>query len=299
MVTSFLTRLNSGQPLLFDGATGTELNRRGIDTSLPLWSARAMLEAPDVLEQIQREYVAAGADVITTNTFRTHRRNLIEAGVDDRAEALTRQATQIACAAAETRNGRRVFVAGSIAPLEDCYSPELVPPDGELASEHAELARHLAEAGADFLLVETMNTIREAVSATRAARATGLTTLVSIVCDRDGNLLSGESIAAAVEALTPLQPDGLLVNCSAAPDLHKPLRQLRDSTSLPFGGYGNVGHIDMQHGWENTDAVDPDAYAGYAKDWLELGATVIGSCCGTSPDHTHALRKLLDNQEPV
>ena len=181
----FLVRLAAGGVLLLDGATGTELQRRGVDTSLPLWSARALVEAPDVLRAIHADYAAAGADIITTNTFRTHGRTLTRAGLGERAHALNQLAVQIAREAAQQAD-REIFVAGSISPLEDCYSPQLVPPDGELWIEHAEMARDLAQAGCDLLLVETMNTIREAVIAARCAATTGLPVCVSFVAGRNG-----------------------------------------------------------------------------------------------------------------
>ena len=88
IASPFLTRLASGRVLLLDGATGTELQRRGVDTGLPLWSARALIEAPEVLTAIHADYVAAGADIITTNTFRTHRRTLTRAGMGERTREL-------------------------------------------------------------------------------------------------------------------------------------------------------------------------------------------------------------------
>src|SRR5512143_3259600 len=207
----FLTRLASGRALLLDGATGTELQRRGVDTSLPLWSARALLEAPEVLRAIHADYIAAGADILTTNTFRTHRRTLTRAGLGERTHELTQFAVRLASEATQQAD-RKVFVAGSLSPLEDCYSPQLVPPDGELWIEHAEMAHDLAQAGCDLLLIETMNTIREAVIAARCAAATGLPVCVSFVAGLNGlppdqvreaaadetqarvTLLSGESI---------------------------------------------------------------------------------------------------------
>src|SRR5512139_2644302 len=132
---NFFTRLTTGFALLLDGAAGTELQRRGVDTTLPLWSARALIEAPEVLRAIHKDYLAAGADIITTNTFRTHRRTLTRAGVGERARELTSLAVQIARDAAG-RVDRQIFVAGSMAPLEDCYSPQLVPAADELQVEH-------------------------------------------------------------------------------------------------------------------------------------------------------------------
>jgi homocysteine S-methyltransferase len=173
-----LVCLAAGRVLLLDGATGTELQRRGVDTGLPLWSARALVEAPDVLRAIHADYIAAGADIITTNTFRTHGRTLTRASLGERTRALTPLAVKIAREAAQQAD-LKIFVAGSMSPLEDCYSPQLVPPDGELWIEHAEMARDLAQAGCDLLLVETMNTIREAVIA-RVRGGYGLPVCVSV-----------------------------------------------------------------------------------------------------------------------
>ena len=276
--------------LLLDGATGTELYRRGVDISLPLWSARAILEAPKTLLQIHVDYLRAGADIITANTFRTHRRNLKQAGLGERAQQLTRRAVEIARRAIES-TGSRALVAGAIAPLEDSYSPQRTPPAATLAVEHSVMANCLAACGVDALLVETMNSVREAVAATRAAVATGRPTLASVMCARDGRLLSGEPLATAAKALTALQPDALLINCVPAPELHRPLTTLRAHTSLPVGAYGNVGYLNNDGNWMQTDAVQPEAYAAYARHWREAGAMLIGGCCGTTPAHIAALRK--------
>jgi homocysteine S-methyltransferase len=277
------------RPLLLDGATGTELNRRGVDTSLPLWSAAALLRAPDVLRQIHADYVAAGAELITANTFRTHARNLMQAGIAHRAAELTRQAVEIARDAADGR----AWVVGSQAPLEDCYSPKLVPGDKELAVEHAQMSQHLADAGVDTILVETHNAIREAVAATLAASATGLPVLVSFVCGVDGRLLSGETIAAAVNAVRPFRPTALLVNCIPSDAAEAMLRELQGEVDdVPCGVYANVGRPDPEQGWVNTDAVDPQRYARYAEGWLSTGARLIGGCCGTTPEHIRRLANI-------
>lgn len=285
----FRQRLRAGM-LLLDGAIGTELDRRGVDISLPLWSARAILDAPDTLLQIHLDYLHAGAELITTNTFRTHNRNLQPDGMHGKAQDLTRRAVEIARQAIE-ESGAHAYLAGSISPLEDSYSPRRTPPDAELKIEHSAMADCLAECGVDVILVETMNTLREAVAATRSAVATGRPTLASVVCGRDGRLLSGEPISVAAKELTALQPDALLINCAPAPVLHRSLASLRDNTSLPVGAYGNVGFRDKNGGWLQTDAVQPAAYAAYAHRWSTAGAKLIGGCCGTSPAHIAALRK--------
>ncbi|MBI5292184.1 MAG: homocysteine S-methyltransferase family protein [Chloroflexi bacterium] len=291
-MTSFLTQLAQPARLILDGATGTELHRRGIDTGLPLWSANALLTAEGrrALRQIHLDYLRAGADILTANTFRTHGRTLAKSSHGGQARELTARAVRLAREAiAEHASPAPLFVAGSIAPLEDCYTPALVPPQAECQTEHRQMAEHLAEAGADLLLVETMNTIREAVAAAEAATTTGLPTLVSFVCSADGRLLSGETIAEAARAVAPLHPAAIGVNCAPTHTLAAPLGELRAAAPhhVPLIAYGNIGYADDAQGWVNTDAVDPVAYASYATAWP---VHILGGCCGTTPEHIRHLR---------
>ena len=193
----WLERIAAGPVLLLDGATGTELERRGVRASLPLWSAHALVHDPESVRRVHSDYVAAGADLLTANTFRTQRRTLARDGLGERAAELTARAVSLARIAA----GDRAAVLGSAPPLEDCFSPERVPDTDALAREHAEHARNLATAGADGVLVETMNTVREAAAAARAARDVGLPVLVSFTCWEGAHLLSREPLAEAIEAV--------------------------------------------------------------------------------------------------
>ncbi|MCA2001616.1 MAG: homocysteine S-methyltransferase family protein, partial [Chloroflexi bacterium] len=194
---SFLSSLSQPGKLILDGATGTELHHRGVDTGLPLWSANALLtdRGLEILRQIHEDYLRAGADIITTNTFRTHRRALAPSGNADRALELTRRAVETARAAiAAVRAETPKFIAGSISTLEDCYRPDLVPSDEELRAEHAERIDHLVQCGVDLILIETVNTIREALVMAKLAVAAGVPVVVSFVCNREGKILSGESL---------------------------------------------------------------------------------------------------------
>lgn len=283
--------------LLLDGAMGTELGRRGANIELPLWSARALDEAPALVEQIHAEYVRAGAQVITANTFRTNVRALAKAGMAHRARELTFRAVALARAAVARAGGAgKVRVAGSIAPVEDCYSPALVPDQAELEREHAALARDLADAGVDLLLIETQNTIREACAAARAAQATGKPFWVSFTLDAQNNLLSGESLADAVRAVLPYRPAAVLVNCVPTAQVESAVRLLRAVTppEIPIGAYANAGRIDPDTGeWTMEGGDTPEGYAEAARRWRAAGATVIGGCCGTQPAHIQALAAAL------
>jgi len=277
VVDTFLSRLRSGVPLLLDSAMGSELDRRGVDVRLPLWSARALVEAPEIVLAIHRENVAAGADILTADTFRTQARV-----VGERASELTRRAVGLAREAAK-ETPRVVFVAGSIAPLADCYRPDLVPADAELGREHRAHAESLAASGVDLILVETMNSVRELLAAADAAAATGLPVVVSAVTEGRGCLLSGESLEAAGRAVRRSGPAAFSVNCAEPAAISREIQGLHES-GVPVVAYGNV--------LSTREA--PDAYARAAAGWVEGGAAIVGGCCGTTPGHTRALRATLD-----
>lgn len=292
---TFLTSLARSAHLILDGATGTELSRRGVDTGLPLWSANALMNDRDalILENVHEDYVRAGADIISTNTFRTNRRALAPSGNEGRALGLTRRAVEIARAAiAKVPSDKPCFVAGSISTLEDCYRPDLVPGDDDLRSEHSERVDHLIRSGVDLILIETINTIREALIMTRLAVGTGKAAIVSFVCNREGKILSGETLSDAARQLLPLGVAAIGVNCGPTPYLARPLAELRVACGgqFPLIAYGNIGHADDTVGWVNTDAEDPGVYCELASRWP---ARIIGGCCGTTPEHIKELVMVL------
>jgi S-methylmethionine-dependent homocysteine/selenocysteine methylase len=294
----FRGRFRSGPAVLLDAAMGTELQRRGADTRLPLWSARALVESPSLVSAIHKDEVAAGAEILTANTFRTHRRTLAKGGLGSRSRELTLLAVRLAREAAEGA-GREVFVAGSLSPLEDCYRPDLVPDDAALESEHRDQAESLAAAGVDAILLETHNTVRELVAAARAAKATGLPYIASMVTDGAGRLLSGEPIEDAVRALERFDPDALSINCVPAARLSADLARLAAAApDRPLGAYGNLGLPADDFGWSFTEELSPETYADHARGWVAVGARLVGGCCGTTPAHTAALLYAINIASP-
>ncbi|MCP2167727.1 homocysteine S-methyltransferase family protein [Goodfellowiella coeruleoviolacea] len=281
---------------LLDGAVATELQRRGIPVAAPWWTTRAVLtgQKRDVLRAVHEEYVAAGADVITANTFRCNLRALTRAGLADAGLAWMVHAAVGVATAVRNASGGRVRVAGSVAPVEDCYRPDLVPPDEELRTEHRWLAVELLRAGVDLVLVETMNTVREARIAVAEAVAAGAPTWVSFVCGPHARLLSGEPLVEAARAVTAEGAAAVLVNCTRPEDVEACLTALGGACGVPFGAYPNVedrtglperGHVD-QH---VPAGVEPGDFAALAARWrAEFGASVLGGCCGTTPSHLAA-----------
>jgi S-methylmethionine-dependent homocysteine/selenocysteine methylase len=293
-------RLSYGTPLVLDAAMGSDLDRRGLATTLPLWSAVGLLERPDLVSQIHLENLLAGADIITTDTFRTTARTLRRAGINPaRAAELDALAVRLAVEARTEAGRPEALIAGSIAPLEDCYLPTFETSLEVALAEHRVQAGSLAAAGVDLIMVETMPTVAEAEIALRAAVETGQSATVGFVCappdpGEPVRLLSGETLSEAVARVTPLGPAAIFVNCAAPPVITAALRELRELTALPIGAYANVGHVDDERGWTPDGGITGERYAEHAAEWIALGAIVVGGCCGTHPEHTAALRRLVD-----
>lgn len=260
---------------ILDGPVGTELAARGVPTPAPMWSAWAIDHAPDVLSAVHRDYVAAGATLHTANTFRTKRRQVGEAWED-----LARRAVEIARGSVPPAHR----IAGSIAPLKDCYRPDLSPdaPRGE----HRELVRALAAAGVDLLLCETFPHIGEALIAVEEAVATGLPAWVSFTAGPEATLLSPAEIEAGAREAVRRGASAVLVNCIAATRTLSYVERLAE-VGVPFGVYANAGAPDEGLGW--SDSAEPERYADLAEAWARLGATILGTCCGTGPAHVRAI----------
>lgn len=295
MTINLRKRLQNKECVIIDGAMGTEILHRGYDTKLPLWSAEVLLTNPEVVRDIHEDYIKAGADVIVTNTFSTTRRSYAKEGYGDRAEELTLLACDLAKQARDAAaDGREVWIAGSVAPLEDCYSPELTPAQEELDREHLEFAKILKKGGVDFILIETMITLREIKAALEAARSTGLPVAVSVCCNKDGDLLGGETLQDFVALAEQYDPLFIGVNCVSPAIATKVVKQLKGLTERPVSVYAQgEGTPDDDQGWK-FDGLDPeDAYVRAAKEWHKDGAQLIGSCCGSNPHYTQRLHELL------
>lgn len=269
--------------LLLDGPVGTMLNRMGVATPPPGWSAGAIASSPETIREIHRAYASAGASVHTANTFRTQPRHFPQSW-----RALLAQAVGLA------RQGSLPgqIVAGSVAPLLDCYSPWLSPP--EPGPEHASVAQALAEEGVDLLLVETFPHIGEALSAVEQALATGLPTWLALTPGPRGDLLAPTEVARAAVKAAELGVEAVLVNCLPAGRALEWLVPLRQAVpELPVGVYANAGHPTEGLGWEADPSQAGAAYALLARQWVEAGACIVGSCCGTGPETIEATRTVL------
>lgn len=292
------------KPVLLDGAMGRELLFRGIPVPETIWSANALLVAPDIVCQIHRDYISAGADIITTNTYGLIRRDLAKAGLENRFAELNALACSLAGDARDAAD-HPVLIAGSLPPLRGSFRPDRVSSLGEIEpcyQEHAELlAPHV-----DLLLCETMSTVAEGKAAALAACKTGKPVWVSWTLhdDHSGRLRSGESVSEGVSALSDLPVTGFLVNCCAPESVTAAIPQLKAITNQRIGGYANtfqpIPKDWLLDGNKASDGllplrtdIDTTSYTDHVAQWLKDGATVVGGCCGTRPAHIMKIREHL------
>lgn len=296
---NFTSRLRKKLPLILDGAMGTELCRRGISIELPLWSAGVLLENPEIVKQIHMDYIKAGTDIITTNTFRTNSRTFLKAGLTKKdAFSATKMAASIAESAINTLNpDRKIWIAGSISPLEDCYQPELSPDYKTALIEHRENAMWLAEAGVDFILIETMNTLHEALAASRTSLETKLPVITSFILDTNGNIFDGSDLFIAYTELKNLGIQGFSINCTHHSIISQVIYNYLTKITLPVAAYANAGIYDKEFGWKDDSDFTPDSYANIAHAWISKGVKIVGGCCGTTPEHIKKISAKIKSPE--
>ena len=260
---------------------GTQLGALGHSLEPPLWSANALLDNPDAVLSLHQAYASAGADIHTANSFRCQPgrhpdwRALLELSV-----SLAREA------ALETQ-----LVAGSIAPKEDCYRPDLSPEDAR--STHCQTAEALVDAGVDLLLCETFPHPGEALQAVQAALDTGCETWLMLTAGPFGKLLSPSSLIRCAEQAVARGASMVGINCTSVAQLQPFVLALQES-GLPFAISANAGAPEEGLGWDSPPKQAAERYKDHARGWIAAGAQAIGSCCGTAPAHTQSLRTLID-----
>jgi S-methylmethionine-dependent homocysteine/selenocysteine methylase len=296
-----------GPVALLDGSMGQELINRGAGGHGLLWAAQALFESPETVLAIHRDYIAAGADVICTNTYSCIRNKFEPAGLAGRLEEMNRLAAQLANEARD-RAGREVLVAGSLPPQMGSYRPDLVTSEERMLALYDEQSSFLADY-VDLLLCETMSTAAEARAAATAASQHGKPVWVSWTLEdsETGRLRSGETLGEAFDAVSDLPIDAFLVNCSAPESITRAMPELVSLTDRPAGGYAN-GFTPIPEKWDyrgeqslppSRRDLGPDRYAEFAARWIAAGARIVGGCCEIGPRHIAGLRSLIDGLQTV
>ena len=261
------------------------------------------LSNPDLIGSIHRAYVSAGADIIETNTYGANQLKLAEFGLEDKVRDINLRAVKIAREAREVV-GREVFVVGSIGPTRSAMDP-LMPDEIKLLEPiYAQQIEALLEGGVDAICIETISDIREMAVAVNAVRKTSdLPIIASLAFGEDGTTPGGNPVNEVVASLLALDVDVVGANCSVGPNQMLPIIQMM--TSLVSGTYNRQIPVSTMPnaGWparvdgRYVFSSSPDYLGKFAAEVAVAGARLIGGCCGTTPDHTHAMRRTLDEQE--
>ena len=298
-------RIDSGDVIILDGGTGTELQRRGVPMHGVAWSAAALLTHSDVVREVHEDYIRAGADVIITNTFSAARHTLEEAGMGDSvAEANTRAVSLAKEARDAAASDGPVYVAGSVSTFFPGLQPELLPSAERARASYREQAQLLEQAGVDFLILEMMRDVEQSAYAIEAAESTGLPTWVCFTCKiDDGRQVRlfdsvDETFAESLESLLDPGAAVAFVMHTDVDDTTPALRVLRHRWDGPLGAYAHSGGFFMPD-WQFDDVISPSDYLSRAQEWVQMGVQVVGGCCGTGPEHIRALRDGLPARVPA
>ncbi|MCX8011112.1 MAG: bifunctional homocysteine S-methyltransferase/methylenetetrahydrofolate reductase [Ignavibacteria bacterium] len=290
---SFREKLES-EVILFDGGTGTYLYEKGIFINRCFDELN--LTNPELVAEVHRDYINAGADVIETNTFGANRFKLAPHGLDEKIYEINLRGAQIAKSVAKDN----VLVAGSVGPLS-----VQIEPLGKLSFDEAkdafkEQIQGLIDGGVDLIILETFALAKELVQAVRAVKELDneIPIIAQVTINDDGNLLSGAPLERFVDKLVEYKIDAIGLNCSVGPKaMLDALEYLRTLTSLPISIQPNAG-APQNIGGRNIYLTSPEYMAEYAKRFIQSGASIVGGCCGTNPNHIKAMRRAIQALRP-
>ncbi|HYM49224.1 MAG TPA: homocysteine S-methyltransferase family protein [Candidatus Limnocylindrales bacterium] len=287
MTTPFVERLRAGEILVADGATGTNYQQMGL--AIGVAPEEWILDQPDEVRALHRAFVAAGADIILTDTFGGTAPRLRESPYADRARDLNRQAAMLAREAAATRPG--VLVAGSMGPTGLLMEPLGDLTQAAAVEAFAEQAAALAEGGVDLLLLETFFALEEAQAAIEGVRrATALPLVVTFSFDQGTRTMMGVSPTQVVQAIAPLGVAALGANCGKSLDAMEAIvtEMAGLRAGVPLWIKPNAG-LPRMAGDVAVYETSPQTMADYAARFIRAGAQVVGGCCGSSPAHVAAI----------
>jgi S-methylmethionine-dependent homocysteine/selenocysteine methylase len=289
--------------VLTDGGMGQELLRRSGAAPTPLWSARVLIDEPELVRDLHVDFINAGAEVITINTYAATPERLEREGVGELFETLQRRGIDLAKAARD-KAGNDVRIAGCLPPLFGSYKPELTLSFDETLAIYRRVVAEQKD-HVDLILCETMASAEEGLAAATAASEGGLPVWVSWTLGDNveaPRLRSGETIAQAAAAIAHLKTEARLINCSmpevvnaAMPDV----MALGGATGAYANGFTSVsalkhgGTVDVLAARED---LGPKSYAEFALNWVEAGAAIVGGCCEVGPEHIAVLRDRLMQQ---
>jgi 5-methyltetrahydrofolate--homocysteine methyltransferase len=294
-MNKFLERLHSDEILVADGATGSNLQRMGLKPGKP--PEDLIIDDPDILLKLASSFVEAGSDIILTCTFGGTRLRMKDSKYQDRTPEVNMRAVEIARKAASAREG--VLVAGSMGPVGALVKPYGPLEEQDVRATFAEQAKALTEGGADLLLIETMFAFEETTPAFVGARsATDLPIVVSFSYDRGVRSMMGVKPKDVIKKYAELGAVVVGANCGTTlENMELIMREYAETLpNFPLWAKPNAGvpHMDIETEMGVYD-MGPADMARFSKCYVELGAKIVGGCCGNTPEHVAAIVKAVKN----
>ena len=291
-MNKFLERLNGGEILVADGATGSNLQKMGLKPGKP--PEDLIIDDPDTILNLESSFAKAGSDIILTCTFGGTRMRMKDSKYQDRCVEVNMRAVEIARKAASLNGG---LVAGSMGPVGAILKPygPLEPED--VKATFAEQAKALAEGGVDFLLIETMFAFEETNAAFEGARSvTDLPIVVSFSYDRGTRTMMGVKPKDVMKRYTEMGAVMIGANCGTTlENMESVVKEYGAALpNFPLWVKPNAGvpHMDIETEQGVYD-MNPEDMGNYAKKYVEMGAKVVGGCCGNTPEHIAAIAKAV------
>mmetsp|Transcript_21515 Transcript_21515/g.52343 ORF Transcript_21515/g.52343 Transcript_21515/m.52343 type:complete len:672 (-) Transcript_21515:584-2599(-) len=294
--------------LIADGGVGRELRRRGVPIPQTIWSANALIVAPEEVKKVHLDFIKSGAQIITANNYACTPQFLAKGGVAHRLDELTELACRLAVEARDESGVPGVRVMGSLPPLTESYRADLVGEVDAMEKMYEHLAGMLAK-HVDVILCETMSSGKEAYAAAKAALKFDKPVWVSWTLrdDLSKRLRSGETVREAFSMLQDLNVSAFLFNCCVPETIEQALPQLARLTNKPIGAMPNCfapvptdWSLSGEHGFVPIrEDLRPIDFAGYARGWVDRGATIIGGCCGIGPEHLTTMARDIRKHQNI
>ena len=291
---SFRERLHDGI-VVFDGGVGTYLYEKGIYINTCFDELN--LTNPDIVMQVHRDYINAGADVVETNTYGANQFKLAPHGLEGRVYEINKRGAELAMTAA----AGNALVAGSVGPLGVQIEPLSALSYDEVKDAFKEQVRGLLDGGGDLIVLETFGLVKELEQALRAVKElnAGIPVIAQVTVNDEGVLISNATLESFVQAMGNYQVDAIGLNCSIGPrSMLEALEHLKTLTTMPLSVQPNAG-VPQNVGGRYLYMTSPEYMAEYAKRFIQTGASIVGGCCGTNPDHIRAIRRAVQALQPA
>ena len=283
------------RPLILDGAMGSLLQQHGVLRDEHLWMSLANITHPEKVIELHKQYISAGADIITTNTFRTNPYAIREYSSKENKYYLEEQnfIEKSVALARKAANGTPVLIAGSNPPTEDCYQKETELTVEDYYRNHEVHIKELFHNKCHFILNETQSHYEEIETVSSICKREKIPFVVSIFFDEYFKLLSGETVNAAIQNILKYEPLSIGFNC-IKPETFLEFISIQE-INFNWGVYMNCSNGEYRDN-TITPGVSPDEYKEIVKRILKYNPSFVGGCCGTTPDHIKKIKEIFDER---